>query len=359
MTFIFIIATIYLVFISIIINTVKTIFLLSHGNIKSKVKISVVVAAKNEEKNIPGLIKSLTEQKYSDDLYEVIIVDDNSTDDTLNISKELIKDLNNYSIITADEKKFKGKKGALQLGVEKAQHPYILITDADCRPEFNWIQAFADKFFVRFDFVFGVAPFFERENFINKISCFENLRSSLLTLTATKLRLPYSASARSFGFSKEAFYEIAGYSNTIETLSGDDDLLLREAVKHKMKIDVLADRNAFVYSESMGKLDDYLRQKTRHTSTSVHYLFSQKLFLSSWHFLNLSFLISPLLLFISNKFLVLFFLKLFGDISLVLMTQKYFNYNFNFIEIILQQIIYEFMLVINFFNANFRKIEWK
>ncbi len=359
MTFIFIVVVLYLVFISVIINTVKTIFMQSGQNIKSKVKISVVIAAKNEQRNLPFLIKAFKEQKYSEDLFEVIIVDDNSKDDTYKSGKELTEGLKNFSIYTVKEKQFDGKKGALQFGIGKAKNPYILITDADCRPEWNWIQTFADKFFVRFDFVFGVAPFFERKDFINKISNFENLRSSLLTLTSAKLNLPYSASARSFGFSKEAFQKVSGYSNTIETLSGDDDLLLREAVKHNMKIDVIADKSAFVYSESVNNINDYLKQKARHTSTSVHYLFSHKLFLGSWHLLNLFFLISPALFFISNKFLILFFLKLFGDISLVLITQKYFGYNFNFIDIILHQIIYEFMLVLNFFNANFKKIEWK
>ena len=359
MTLIFIIVVIYLAFISVLINTVKTLFLLSQHDIKSKVNISIVIAAKNEEKNLPRLITALSKQKYPDDFFEVIIVDDNSTDSTFETGRNLIKDLKNFSICRVKEKRFEGKKGALQFGIEMAKNPYILITDADCSPEDKWIQAFADKFYLHFDFVFGVAPFHETGNFTNRISCFENLRTTLLTLTAAKLKLPYSAAARSFGFSKDSFHKIAGYANTTETLSGDDDLLLREAVKHKMKIEVIADKDAFVYSETVITLKGYLKQKARHTSTSVHYLFSHKLFLGSWHLLNLFFLVSPVFIFISNKFLILFFIKLFGDLSLVLMTQKYFNYHFNFIEIILQQIIYEFMLILNLFNANFKKIEWK
>lgn len=359
MTLIFIIVILYLGFVSVIINTVKTIFLLSRQSIKAKVKISVIIAARNEERNLPALFQSLSKQKYPEELFEVIIVDDNSTDGTFKTGQELIKDRANYSIFSINEKKFAGKKGALQFGIEKAAHPYILITDADCRPGSNWIQAFADKFFVQNDFVFGAAPFAMTGSPVNRISCFENLRSTLLTFTAAKLRLPYSAAARSFGFSKESFSKLEGYANTTETLSGDDDLLLREAVKQKMKIEVIADEDAFVYSDTSGTFKEYLNQKARHASTSVHYLWPHKIFLGAWHIVNLLLLISPAFIFISSKFLILFCIKIFGDMSTVIMTQKYFRYRFNFIEIFLHQIVYEIMLVVNFINANFKKIEWK
>lgn len=356
---IFIISVIFLIFISLITNTVKTIFLLARHSLKSKVKISVIIAAKNEEKNLSSLVKFIKNQDYPSEFFEVIIVDDNSSDNTFTTGEELIRDLKNFSVYSIKEKKFPGKKGALQFGIEKSVNPFIIITDADCQPGENWIQAFAAKFESGFDFIFGVAPFIERKSLINKIACFENLRTTLLTLTAAKLKLPYSAAARSFGFSKKAFQKLEGYANTVETLSGDDDLLLREAVKHNMKIEVVADNNSFVYSETATSFKDYSKQKTRHTSTSVHYLLSHKLFLAFWHLLNLFLLLSPVLLFISSKFLVLFFIKLFGDLSLVIMTQKYFNYHFNLIEIVLYQIVYESMLILNFFNALFKKIEWK
>lgn len=359
MTLILIIVILYLGFVSVIINTVKTIFLLSRQSIKAKVKISVVIAARNEEHNLPALIDSLGKQRYPEELIEVIIIDDSSTDGTFKTGRELIKDRTNYSIYSIKEKQFDGKKGALQFGVDKAAHPYILITDADCRPGRNWIQAFADKFFVRNDFVFGAAPFTMTGKLINRISCFENLRSTLLTFTAAKLKLPYSATARSFGFSKESFNKLEGYANTTETLSGDDDLLLREAIKQRMKIEVIADEDAFVYSETSDTFKEYLSQKARHASTSVHYLWPHKIFLGAWHLVNLFLLISPAFVFISNKFLIFFCIKLFGDLSTVIMTQKYFGYRFNFIEIFLQQIVYEIMLVVNFINANFKKIEWK
>ena len=356
---IFIISVIYLVIISVILNSVKSIFNSTILKSISKIKISVVIAAKNEEKNLPALISSLVKQSYAADLFEVIIIDDNSSDNTFEKAKSLTENFNHFSVYKATDKKFPGKKGALEFGIAKAKNPFVLITDADCQPDKKWIESFASKLDSDNDFVFGIAPFIQDKTPVNKISCFENLRTQLLTLSFANLGLPYSAAARSFGFRKDSFEKLSGYKNTTETLSGDDDLLLREAVKHKMKIDIVADDDSFVYSNTSKSFAEYLKQKTRHTSTSLHYLFIHKLLLGLWHLINMYMLFSPILIIININFLILFLVKIGVDIYLVSSAKKYFGYKFNFLEIIVYQIIYEFMLIINFFNAIFRKVEWK
>ncbi len=214
----------------------------------STTKISVIVAAKNEAQNIPSLITSLSKQNYPKQNYEVIIIDDNSEDQTFEITKKSIEGLSNFIILKVVEKKYVGKRGALQFGIEQAKHPNILITDADCTASENWIKAFSTKFYAGYDFIFGVAPYKKNNSFINKVACFENLRTHILTFGFAKLGLPYSAAARSFGFKKESFIKIEGFKNTTDTLSGDDDLLLLEAVKNNLKITTLTDPEAFVFS---------------------------------------------------------------------------------------------------------------
>ena len=126
-----------------------------------------------------------------------------------------------------------------------------------------------------------------------------------------------------------------------------------------MKIVTVTDKDSFVYSNASNSFSDYSKQKARHTSTSLYYLFIHKLLLSLWHLINLFMLFSPILIVININFLILFLVKIAGDIYLVLSTKKYFGYKFNFIEVIIYQIIYEIMLIINFFNTIFRKVEWK
>jgi len=322
-------------------------------------RISVVVAAKNEEKNIPALIEALSTQNYNKDNYEVIIIDDSSTDNTFNIVNELAFINKNFTIIKAETKNLPGKKGALEKGIEMANYDFILITDADCVPSHNWLKASAGKFSGGYDFIFGVAPFYTENSFINNLSCFENTRSNILTFTAAIIGIPYSAAARNFGFKKSSYEKIKGYSNTAETLSGDDDLLLREAVKNKMRIGFLIGKDSFVYSKTKSKLSEYLNQKARHTQTSLHYLIQHKLFLGFWHLLNLLLLFSPILFFVDSIFFLFFIIKMIIDVIVVSNIQKYFGYNFNPLKIFYLQIIYEIFLIINFINALLGRSDWK
>ncbi|MFO7447705.1 MAG: glycosyltransferase [Ignavibacteriaceae bacterium] len=333
-------------------------FLTKPSKTSYNLNFSIIIAAKNEGRNIPGLIESLKNLNYPSEKFEVIIIDDNSSDNTFELTKQLSSELKNFSVIAAgDNKRYPGKKGALDTGISKAEYPYILITDADCIPSEDWLTYYSGRFSEGYDIVFGPAPFYQTNSLMNKISCFENLRASLLVFGAAELNFSYSAMARNFGFKKSSFENIGGYSNTVETLGGDDDLLLREAVKHKMKIGTINHPGAFVYSIARESLDRYLKQKKRHTKTSLHYLPSRQLLLTIWHTINIFALFYPLIS-MNPDFIPLFFLKLFADFSMVSFYQKKFGYTFSITEKIYLQIYYEIFLIINFFNALVNKDKW-
>jgi len=325
----------------------------------SRKKISIVIAARNELENIESLVSNLKDLDYPADGFEVILVDDNSTDATFELMEYVTNSLQNFKIFSAKSFGSKGKKAALFLGIQNANYPYILITDADCRPGHNWLKSYSMKFEEGYDMLFGIAPFYQHQHLVNNISCFENLRSSILTFSMAAIGFPYSAAARNFGFTKRAFDSLEGYSKTNETKSGDDDLLLREAVKQNMKIGIVTEPDAFVYSETKKTFSEYLQQKARHTQTSFHYLKKNQLFLGFWHLLNLVFLLSPLIMFVNPIIGLLLPLKMMIDLIVVKSTQKKFSYKFSVVKILYLQIFYEIFLVIHFLNAKFTEIKWK
>ena len=328
-------------------------------NENNQVNISIIIAAKNEAENIDGLIESIKKLDCPTELFEVIVVDDNSTDGTYDKLKSKTGSIKNFSIIESKIPGVNGKREALTLGINNSKHPFILITDADCRPQRNWLNFYSNKFDQGYDLLFGIAPFYQNKTFINKISCFENLRSSILSFSMACVGLPYTAAARNFAFTKKAFESLGGYSNTKNTISGDDDLLLREAVKKKMKIGVVTESDSFVYSEAKKTFKEYFQQKARQTQTSFHYLMKHQIILGFWHSLNLSFLFSPLLMFFNPLWGILLPAKLLTDITVVNSKQKKFGYSFSIIEILYLQIFYEILLVIHFFNARFSEVKWK
>lgn len=324
-----------------------------------KINISIIISAKNERENIKKLVNNLSDLAYPKEKYEVTIVDDNSDDETYSVLLKETENLKNFSVKELKTTGQSGKREALTFGINNSRFPYILITDADCQPQQNWLDVYAKKFSVGYDMLFGIAPFFQINNFFNKLSCFENLRNTLFSFALAKAGSPYTASARNFGFTKEAFEKLSGYKNTKDTLSGDDDLLLREAVKNKMKIGMVLEEGSLVYSESKKTLKEYLQQRARHTQTSFHYLIKHRVILGFWHFLNLFFLFSPLLMIINSLFGILLPVKLIVDVILLKFNDKKFGYKFSIPEIICLQIIYELLLIVHFFNARFIKIRWK
>lgn len=354
---IFLLTLIFLIYTTLIYAALNKLFKWKKSG-TSELKLSVVVAAKNEEQNIHTLISALKKQSYSSKLFEVIIVDDNSTENTLEIIKSEISDLDNFEVIKAENKIYKAKKGALDIGIKYSSNPYIVITDADCKPSVDWLKSLANKFAQGNDFVFGIAPYQQTKSFVNKIASFENLRAHILIFAFAKLGLPYSAAARSFGFSKSSFDKIGGYTNTTETLSGDDDLLLREAVKNKLKIGLLTSESAFVLSDTKKNYREYISQKLRHTSTSYHYSLKNKIILASWHISNIVLLFSSFFIFYDSVFFLPIFLKIILDIFIVNNFQRNFGYKFNPLEIVLIQIIYEIQLIYFFILAKKFSAKW-
>jgi cellulose synthase/poly-beta-1,6-N-acetylglucosamine synthase-like glycosyltransferase len=330
-----------------------------HSFPKSSLKLSVIIAAKNEEQNINILFNYLENLDYPQENFEVILIDDNSSDKTYSLIQSRITNKDNYKLIKAEKKELEGKKGALDIGIKNAQNNFIVITDADCKPEREWLKAISGKLDAGYDFVFGVAPIESGENLAQNLSAFENLRNSLLSIAAVGLNIPYTASARSFAFRKKSFERLGGYSKTTETISGDDDLLLREAVKNKMLIGTLIDPEALVNSSAPRSFEDYLKQKRRHLKTSFHYLFRQKIFLGAWHLLNLLCLFSTLLIFLSPVLLLPFIVKTFYDLFIVIKFQPELGHQFKFHQIIYLQILFEVFVLINFFNSFSKKTEWK
>jgi cellulose synthase/poly-beta-1,6-N-acetylglucosamine synthase-like glycosyltransferase len=321
--------------------------------------ISIIISAKNEADSIPSLFNSLKNVDYPKDNFEIILIDDNSTDLTFCKAWGFQNDLTNLRIIKAEDKEYQGKKGALAVGINNAMNDYILITDADCCVSTAWMKRYSDKFNEGYDFLFGNAPFINEPGLVNAISRFENLRTFFLYTAAWKLHLPYSAAARNFGFKKSSFYKIKGYENTRETMSGDDDLLIREAVKNKMRIGYIPDSDAAVYSVSKDTIKDYLAQKARHTKTSIYYLPIHKIALGGWHLINLAALFSLFLGFYNKWFFVPTIIKILADLLIVKTNEGKSGYKFGWFEIIYLQVIYEILIVVNFMNALFRKDKWK
>lgn len=185
--------------------------------------ITVLVAARNEEKNIEDLLRDLSRQHYSS--FEVIIVDDHSEDNTVAIAQHVAKEYTSFSVIRSTQA---GKKLALTEGVKHARGSIIVTTDADCRVPAHWLSAIAIYFQQpEVKMVLGGVRM-QQKKFFHDWQAIEF--SSLIGSAAATVNLGYPTlcNGANIAYRKAVFEAVNGYSGNTHVPSGDDEFLMRK-----------------------------------------------------------------------------------------------------------------------------------
>lgn len=273
----------------------------NHKN-KTKQKISVIVAAKNEEKNIIRLLNALNTQNYPKDSYEVIIADDNSTDMTADIIKNYIKDKENFVYCYVSKDIFidiLGKKKALHSAINMSKYDILAFTDADCMPNSGWLSELNNGFTDNVDFISGYSPLIFKKN--NTIAKLKNLeRASIFAVCAGGfgLGIPLTCTARNMAYRKRVWNNSNGFNGINHILSGDDDLMLLKSRFFISKYKFLFNHNSIVDSYEENSVSKQVNQETRRASKFRYYPFYIKLLtlFISMYYLFLSYEILKIIL---------------------------------------------------------------
>ena len=239
--------------------------------------VSVIVCARNEGRNIEDYLQALLTQDYP--LYEVIVVDDSSEDNTSAvIDSYLSRDARvRTTFVPREARVGSSKKLALTLAAKAAKYDYLLLTDADCRPESTrWISemmgGFADP---QTEVVLGYGAYFRDHAKVNRLVRFDTLFNGLHYLGAAICRHPYMGVGRNLAYRKSTFFESGGFSHLMNEQAGDDDLFVNH-VATRQNTAVVVSRDSFTWSVSKQTLRDWLQQKRRHLSVSPKYRASTK-----------------------------------------------------------------------------------
>ncbi|MNP94738.1 Poly-beta-1,6-N-acetyl-D-glucosamine synthase [compost metagenome] len=262
-----------------------------------KLPISVIVCAKNEEENVKNFIPLLAEQDYPD--FEIVLIDDASSDDTLEVFEEFEKRYPNVRLVKVknNEAFWGNKKYALTLGIKAAKKEYLLFTDADCYPASkDWITAMSSQFTLHRTIVLGYGGYEKIANsFLNKIIRFETLLTAIQYFSWAKLGRPYMGVGRNMAYKKEEFFNVNGFIEHIQIRSGDDDLFINQAANGK-NVSIAYTPESFTYSKPKTSFKDFFTQKRRHVATANYYKPIDKFQLGLFYCSQLLFLILPVLL---------------------------------------------------------------
>ena len=332
--------------------------------------ISVIVAARNEEKNIPLLMEALIRQNYPINKYEIIIVNDRSLDDSRSLIESYQLNNNNIHLINIEKTPlgWGNKKWALTQGIESARSDIILQTDADCIPHENWLQTMGTYFEnPNIGFVCGASPLTHSDFLLNRLFQMESLIQEAVNAGSIKNKLIVSCTGRNIAFRKELFNAINGYIGNEHILSGDDDLLLQKfALNTNQLIDYSIDSNSLVESPAPSNFKIFLKQRLRFASKGLLY-YQTETTLEMKYILILLFLVNCLFIWsIGNLFiigsliyLIPVFIKMLADFLLSYIFINKLNKDWSLISYLILTILHPFYVVIIGALGPLIKVNWK
>lgn len=233
--------------------------------------VSVIIAARNEARNLSEFLPSVLTQDYPD--YEVILINDCSSDGSDILLLEMQSRYPHLKVVTITEHdRFKtGKKFALTLGIKAAAHEHMLFTDADCMPASDqWISLMARNFNDQTEIVLGYSPYRKVAGLMNAFIRFETLKTGINYLSAALNGDAYMGIGRNLAYTKTLFFRSKGFASHMHVLSGDDDLFVNQnATPGNVKIEIAPD--AFTYSQVKTTYASWYRQKKRHSGVGKMY----------------------------------------------------------------------------------------
>lgn len=250
--------------------------------IDRNIPVSVVISARNEEKNLMEHIPAIMDQSHKQ--FEVVVVNDSSWDDTEAILKALHVRFPNMHIIHLDEEKqnMQGKKFALTLGIKAAKYDHIVLTDADCAPLSNdWLSRMVASMKDKTQLTLGFSGYKKYKGWLNKIIRFDTMMIGLQYLGFAKSGSPYMGVGRNLAYTKDLFFSVGGFKSHYSLSSGDDDLFVNQ-VATKYNTNVVISPDAQTISEPKKTWKDWLIQKRRHLITAPLYKSQHKTTLAMW-----------------------------------------------------------------------------
>lgn len=234
--------------------------------------LSVVVAARNEEEALPLLLQKLQGQSYPQELFEVIIVDDFSTDATARVVAPYLTERVRL-IQPGTEAAHSSKKKAIEAGVTTAKGDLIVITDADCLPPPRWLESMA-SFYSEQNPVFIAAPvkFLHDHSLLQVFQATDFMVLQGITAASTAANFHTMCNGANLAYTGTAFKEVNGFSGIDAVASGDDMLLMYKIwKKHPDRVRYLKSEEAVMATEPMKTWRQFYNQRKRWASKTMHY----------------------------------------------------------------------------------------
>ena len=262
--------------------------------------VTVLIAARNEEVNLNRCLPTVLQQDYPADRFEVIVIDDRSSDGTAEVVRELARRHDNLDLLQVRDvdPEIAPKKRALSLGVDRASGEIILTTDADCVVTPEWISTMVRHFEPDVGFVAGYNPYEvdPGSGMWQKILALDYFALGCVGAAGIGQRYSLTCTGGNMAYRKVAFREVGGYWPVRHWVSGDDDLLLHLiSDRTDWAVRYAFEPQAHTWTRPPATFHDFVNQRIRYASKSRHYKKSMtRSLMATWTYNILLLLTVPL-----------------------------------------------------------------
>jgi cellulose synthase/poly-beta-1,6-N-acetylglucosamine synthase-like glycosyltransferase len=343
-------------------------------DLPAKTKFSIVIPFRNEAQNLPKLLDSIVKLNYPQHLFEVILVNDASEDDSVSIIEKYLETLPkkqnaeniHLKIIESKSTTNSQKKEAITSAIKISKFNWIVTTDADCVLPKYWLDVF-DEFVQINDPNCMVAPvtYHGKTSFFNRFQSLDFLSLQGATIGGFGIKKPFMCNGANFAYCKSEFISVNGFKGNDTIASGDDVFLLEKFLKRNpKKVSYLKSTNAIVTTNAAQNIDHLIQQRLRWASKTSH--------LTQWfakvvglivllgNLMSLVFIPAVLMHFISLKIaLALFVIKFSIDFLLLFKTARFFKQENLLLSYLFSSLIYPVFSVYIAFLSFFKSYHWK
>mgnify|MGYP000866156337 FL=1 len=283
--------------------------------------VSILIAVRNEEKNIHFLLYQLLNQSYS--LFEIVIVDDHSTDETINKLKKITHTkLKWYQLPDGKE----GKKEAIKYGLTKCTYAWVIMTDADVKMQNDWLSSNISKMSEEAIIVSPVYVEVKKATYFNMFQQLDFAAMQYLTIASIIAKKPFMCSGANLAIPKTKALELYQAIDT-SIPSGDDVFLLHKYIEQKGNVIANVLHSSAVSVPASYNLRNFIYQRLRWASKAKYYKNAMAIFVASIIFIiHFGLLIGMVWGAFNNTLLFIIFaliiIKLFIDLPLFISGKK-------------------------------------
>ncbi|NQX84559.1 MAG: glycosyltransferase [Flavobacteriaceae bacterium] len=240
-----------------------------------KQKFSIIIPFRNEAHNLPSLLHSISTLDYPKHQFEVVLVDDQSHDNSRAVIENFAKNHQDLNLHILNNKRFSNspKKDAISLAIKHIKYNWIITTDADCLLPELWLQTY-DNFIALQDVEMIVAPVTYSANgtWFEQFQLIDFLSLQSATIAGFGLQKPFLCNGANLCYKASLFEALSGFEGNNQIASGDDIFLMEKVLQvYPDKLQYLKSLDATVHTQTQDSLQALIQQRVRWAAKSKHY----------------------------------------------------------------------------------------